>query len=388
MPRCSSFSKSSGVDPHRDSLPIRAPIFCARLRRILLVITDLEIGGTPTVVRELAVRLQRPGEVHVEVACLAPWGPVAGQLMDAGVPVLAMGARRAAELPRVVKRLVRMIRDSQIDTVFSFLIHANTTCALASFTCRNVRFIQSIQTTQPHPRWHWWLQRAVHHRADRVVVPSASAARVAHEWSDVPLDRITVISNAIDPHEFHPTMHSNGTPFRIGFIGRLDPVKRLPDLILAAGMLGKQYRLDIFGQGRERDRLVGLIAQLGLRQRVKLRGPVPDPQTALAQLDLLVLPSSAEGFGLVLIEAMASGVPVVATNVPGICDVVRDGQTGLLVPVGLPRDLARAIRRVAEDDALRRALVSRGLKHVREHFTWDVVLPQYRRLLHLPPWSE
>jgi glycosyltransferase involved in cell wall biosynthesis len=359
------------------------------LRRILFLITDLEIGGTPTVVREVATRLAEPGEVHVEVACLAPWGPVADQLADRGIPVLALGARRSIELPRIVRRLVRLICDSQIDTVLSFLIHANAASALAAAGCRgrNVRFIQSIQTTQPRPRWHWWLQRLVHFAAGCIVVPSPSAADVAHAWADVPHDKISIIPNAIDPDEFvgvsgaHPRRAS--ATFTIGFIGRLDPVKRIGDLITAVGTLGKSYRLEIFGEGKERDHLVRIIARLGLRQRVKLRGAIARPQDALAEIDLLALPSAAEGFGLVLIEAMASGVPVVATRVAGIRDVVRDGQTGLLVPVASPAELASAMRRACEDTSLRRRLIDQALRDVQRRFTWDVVLPQYRQLLQL-----
>ena len=99
----------------------------------------------------------------------------------------------------------------------------------------------------------------------------------------------------------------------------------------------------------------------------------------------VVLPSEAEGFGLVLIEAMASGIPVVATDAPGIRDVVRHEVTGLLVPVAAPRELAAAMQRIIEDPALRNQLVERGKVEVRERFSWDAVLPAYRSLLRIPP---
>lgn len=353
------------------------------MRRILLLITDLEIGGTPTVVRELAARLPRPGEVHLEVACLAPRGPVAEQIADCGVPVLALGARHAIELPAVVRRLGRLINNSQIDTVFSFLIHANTAAAIAAQFRGGVRFIQSIQTTQTTPRWHWWLQRIAQHRAQRVVVPSPSAARVAREWADVAPEKIVIIPNAIDPDAFRIDRPPPAEQFRVGFIGRLDPVKRIPDLLTAMSRLGRAYRLEIFGEGRERGRLTSLIAQHGLRQRVKLHGAVPSPQQALQQIDLLALPSSAEGFGLVLIEAMAAGVPVVATDVPGICDVVVSGENGMLVPVARPPQLADAIRQIAQDTTLRERLIANGRRTVETRYNWRVVLPMYCELLKL-----
>ena len=118
-----------------------------------------------------------------------------------------------------------------------------------------------------------------------------------------------------------------------------------------------------------------------------MHGSVPKPQDALKQIDLLVLPSSAEGFGLVLIEAMAASIPVIGTNAPGIRDVVKNGETGLLVPVGSPQELAEAIRRVMEDSALRHRLVARGLEDVRERFTWTAVMEQYARMLEIEDTS-
>src|SRR5262249_3922489 len=152
-------------------------------RRILLLITDLEIGGTPTVVRELAIRLRKPPDVEIEVACLSKPGPVADQLRDAGVAVISFDARGARDLIPTVRKLIGLIRDHQIDTVVSFLIHANTVAAIATWFCRDVRFIQSIQTTQPWPRWHWWLQTMIQGRAAKIVVPSESTACAARDWA-------------------------------------------------------------------------------------------------------------------------------------------------------------------------------------------------------------
>lgn len=364
-------------------------------RRILLLITDLEIGGTPTVVREIAVRLNAAQAAHVEVACLSRWGPVADQLRDAAVRVTAFGAHSSLELPQMVRRLLRIIREHQIDTVFSLLIHANTVAAISSRFCRGVRFIQSIQTTQPYPRWHWWLQRMVHHAAEKVIVPSPSAAKVAHEWTEVPEQKIVVIPNAVDVDEFRITgfqpvpdsQHRLETrdTVRVGFIGRLDPVKRIPDLLHAIASLENRFRLDIYGNGSERDHIESLIDRLGITDRVTMHGTIARPERAMRRIDVLVLPSQAEGFGLVLIEAMAAEVPVVATDVAGICDVVRDRETGLLVPVASPHTLAAAIRRIADDARLRERLVENGLAEVRKQFTWDVVLPQYQSLLCIMP---
>ncbi len=345
--------------------------------RLLLLNTDLLRGGTPTVVRELAIRLHRIG-VDVEVACLSIWGPVADDIRAAGVPVTALNAAGPRDVA-VVARLTRLICDRQYATVLSFLMHANVAAAIASLRIgRGVRWLQSIQTTQPEPRWHWPLQRLAARRAETVIVPSPSAARVATDRAGVPAERVAIIPNAIDLADWTTTTGTD--PRRVVFLGRLDPIKDVPTLVAAVARL-PDVHLDIYGDGADRPRLERAVADLHLADRVRMHGTVARPQEPLATAGMLVLPSLAEGFGLVLIEAMAAGVPVVATDVPGVRDVVRTGETGLLVPAGDAIALAAAIRRVVDDGPLRERLVAAATADVRRRFTWDAVLPSHRRLL-------
>jgi glycosyltransferase involved in cell wall biosynthesis len=359
------------------------------LRRILLLITDLEIGGTPTVVRELAIRLRDTAAApYIHVACLAKWGPVADQLKVHGIPVTALGARGSRDL-RVLPRFIRLLREQHIDTVFSFLIHANAVAAAASLWVHGIHWIQSVQTTQPWPKWHWMLQHLVAGAAERVVVPSPSVAEAAAAWAGIPREKIAIIPNAVDPANFKTSSVPNDNPriYPITFIGRLDPIKDVPTLIAAVAAVDRPVHLHIYGAGEDRRRIDEEIERQDLSYCVTLHGTTEHPQTALAESGLLVLPSLAEGFGLVLIEAMAAGVPIVATNVPGIRNVIRDGQTGLLVPPRNPHELAKAIRRVIDDPDLRRRLIERGKLEVQRRFTWDIVLDQYRAVLHLSPAS-
>jgi len=351
-------------------------------RRILLLNTDLEIGGTPTVVRELAWRLRDWAGAHVEVAGLGPPGPLQQQLWSRNVKCTALSARGPRDFPRTLWRLLRLVKQERIDTVLSFLVHANTVAAALRPLYPRARYLQSIQTTQPNPRWHWRLQRLAAVAAERVIVPSPSIAAVARRWAGVPSAKLIVIPNAVDPAE----LRIAGVPparqqFRIGFIGRLDPIKRIPDLIAATALLPPSFELHIFGDGPERAGIDSDIARLNLTTRVTLHGTIARPQDALAQIDLLVLPSAAEGFGLVLIEAMATGVPVVATDAPGIRDVVRHGETGLLVPVGAPKELARAIERISNGPPLRERLIANGQTDVERRFSWRGVWDAYRDVL-------
>jgi glycosyltransferase involved in cell wall biosynthesis len=353
--------------------------------RILLLVTDLNIGGTPTVVRELAIRIAPIAKAaggDVQVASLSPRGPVSAQIESAGITVHALDASGPRDL-RVIARLHRLIKSQNFDTVFSFLMHANAAAAAVSLFSRDVRFIQSIQTTQPRPKWHWKIQKLAQRAAEMMVVPSLSVAKVAREWAAVEESRIVIIPNAIEPEEFKGVMSTvDGDVFPVGFLGRLDPIKRVPDLIQAVRRCPRVH-LHIFGDGIERGRIEESINQLDLNQRVTMHGARARPQDALSKMRLLVLPSAAEGFGLVLIEAMAAGIPVVATDVAGICDVVINEKTGLLVPPAEPQKLADAIARLMNDPLLRNRLIDAAGKDVRARFTWDVVLPQYRKVLGL-----
>ncbi|HTW93478.1 MAG TPA: glycosyltransferase family 4 protein [Tepidisphaeraceae bacterium] len=352
-------------------------------RKILILITDLHIGGTPTVVRELAIRLHAPPDVQIHVACLSPAGPVAGQISRAGIPVTALGARTAGDF-RAIWRLRRLIRQERFDTLFSFLIHANAAAAVAAVGL-DVRQFQSIQHPWPMPRWHWKLQRRISRQAERIIVPSPSVAAAARKLAGIAAEKIVIIRNAVDVAAFAGVPHHPNSPPRAVFIGRLDPIKRIGDLLGAMTILNGAVHLDIYGDGSERNKIVEEIEWRKVGEWVKLRGAVDDPRTALAEAALLVLPSQAEGFGLVLIEAMAAGVPVVASDVPGIRDVVTNGQTGLLIPVASPTALAAAIDRVCLNSDFRQSLIKNALGVVQTTYDWAKVLPMYETVLGLLP---
>lgn len=356
------------------------------MRRILLFITDLEIGGTPTVVRELALRLREPGKVEIEVACLGRWGPVADQLQQYGVKVTALGARKQTDF-KVIRKLIELIRQRNYDTVFSFLIHANAAAAYARWECPNVRFIQSIQTTQSRPRWHWLMQRVVHRAAETIVVPSESVANVAQIRSHVPVRKIVVIPNAVDIPERQSAAIPERKTIHVGFLGRLDPIKRVPDLVRAVGLLDPIFVLDIYGEGEARGAIEEEVKLLGLASRVTLHGRTDLPMQAIQSFDLLVLPSEAEGAPMVIIEAMAARVPVVGTNVPGIRDAISHEQTGMLVPAHGIHEMAQTIRLVSTDVELRQRLVTNAFEDVRKRFSWEMVLTRYRQVLNIDDQS-
>ncbi len=266
-------------------------------RRILLLVTDLEIGGTPTVVRELAVRLNALDGVEVEVACLARWGPVADELKRAGVMVHALAAQSMRDLA-VIARFIALVRRRGYDTVFSFLVHANLVAAVGRKLLR-YRLIESIQTTQPRPRWHWWVQRLARRSAEHIVVPSVSAACAAQDWAKVDRDKIVVISNAVEVERFpqSPVPAESPQPYPIGFIGRLDPVKRVPMLVRSLLAVKQPVVLHIFGEGPDRAEIEAAIRTHGLDRIVRMHGAIGRPQDALCASACSCSPRRPRGSG-------------------------------------------------------------------------------------------
>lgn len=350
------------------------------MSRLLLLVTDLEIGGTPTVVRELALRLKAAGK-DVQVACLGGDGPVAAEIRQAGINATALHAKGVWDFA-VFKRLGRFIDAGGFDTVFSFLVHANVAAALVARKRKQICWIQSIQTTQPRPRWHWLAQQWAAGRARQIVVPSPSVAQRATAVCGINPSKIVTIPNAVNPADFpQSTQPGRDTrPFPIGFIGRLDPVKGLPTLLSVMPSMRNRVHLHIFGQGQQQKYLESVIAVSNLSDAVTLHGAIARPQVALQRIGMLILPSFAEGFGLVLIEAMAAGVPVIGRDAPGIRDVIEHEKNGLLFGQGyLPLD--QTIDRLLGDRSLQQRLIEGGHASVTARYTWEAVLPAYLQLL-------
>src|SRR6266487_3478758 len=171
-------------------------------------------------------------------------------------------------------------------------------------------------------------------------------------------------------------------------VGRLVERKGVAHLIEAIARLGRGdegARLEIVGDGPERPGLEALAGRLGVASRVVFRGKIPpdELQASYARAAVCVLPSvldargDTEGLGVVLLEAMNHGTPVIASRVGGIPDIVEDGVSGLLVPPGDADALAAAVRRVRDDPDLARRLGEGGRRRLREQFNWPAIVRRW-----------
>jgi glycosyltransferase involved in cell wall biosynthesis len=228
-------------------------------------------------------------------------------------------------------------------------------------------------------RGGWYTRRLYNHGVQAVVAISEGVRAVLIE-SGVDASRIHLVASGVEPDLFTPSTTTRAAArVRYGVaddmrlvvvVGALEERKGHAVLLDALSMLADpRLRVLCAGEGAARAALEARRAALGLDDTVRFLGRVDDIATLLAAADLMVMPSHQEGLGVAALEAMAAGVPVIASRVGGLPEAVQDGETGILVPPGDAAALALAIARLAADRTLARCLGDRGAARVHERFT-------------------
>lgn len=215
------------------------------------------------------------------------------------------------------------------------------------------------------------LKNFIYRNADYCI--GASRA-VAEFFNKIGCKNVEVIPNGIDLKGFEGIKKEPHEGFVVMTVARLENVKGIEYLIKAFDLLRFDpakagSNLLIIGDGSERKNLEGLTKQLGLEDKVKFVGQIPPEGIPeyLAMADCFVLPSLKEGFGIAVLEAMATGVPVVASKVGGILDIIEDGKNGLLTEPGNPEEIAKGIGRIYQDSALRRQLINNAMVELKRY---------------------
>jgi glycosyltransferase involved in cell wall biosynthesis len=219
--------------------------------------------------------------------------------------------------------------------------------------------------------------------ADLVVCPSSYSGDNVSQAYGIPLSKTGALHGGVPTHflEQTPRRGRKNGGFTLVFCGRLngsrEPFKRVDTLLEAMPQVLKKHRaeLSIIGTGSRLDEYAALAQTLGIEEEVHFLGHVDHSKLPAhyASADLFVLPSRMENFPLVLLEAMASGLPVVATAVGGVPEMVVHGETGLLVPANDPQALADAINSLLDDRERMKEMGARGRERVRQQYTWDKV---------------
>lgn len=286
------------------------------------------------------------------------------------------GLTLGAGLPQAVRKLRQQVRAVDPDIVHPNENLARLTTALACWRSdrATVTYVDGLwNQTVVDP-----LMRATFaHSFDRLVAVSESVAAVFGADGDRPANVVTVYPG-IELDRFTDV----GTPAKpfpettgdvvVTVVGSLKPVKGHEDLFEALARVNRQDVLClVVGSGPRRAALEARAVDLNIADRVEFLGQRSDVPAILAETDVAVVPSRAEALGRVALEAMAAGVPVVASDVGGLGEVVVDGETGILVPPGDPPALAGALRELVDDAQRRRRLGSNAQTRVVDRFAFE-----------------
>lgn len=359
--------------------------------RILYVITDLEVGGVPLHLRRLALAVRERG-FEPAVVSLYPPGPVGRMLEEAGIEVEGCGGRGGWDF-RVIRRLAGIIRRRQPDLVHALLFHANFAARRAARRAGlpRARVICEIQTVEVERRWHLLVDRFTHRGCRCTIGNSQSVVDHLAAHARIPRDRLRLVRGGLEPERLQ---QAKPIPRRdLGYsdedklvlwVGRLDPVKGLELLLPAFAALDADLNahLLLVGEGPLRPRLEQQLSELHLQARVRLLGTRNDVPALLKTADVFVFPSRTEGLPNALLEAMAAGCPIVATDVAGCRDLIEPERTGLLVPYGDTSALTRALTQLLQNRGHARTLGAEAAQAAATAWTSTRTFDAYAALYH------
>lgn len=233
-----------------------------------------------------------------------------------------------------------------------------------------------------HEKWATFFEKKALRQADACIAVSQEMLRSMLEICPKVAEKTHILPNGVDVPTGTPVPKSQNLPTKnLLFVGRLDPIKGIFPLVEAMKNVPLEVQLVMVGDGPARAELENAISVAGLRHRVFLTGALPSEQVfeKIRQSFALVLPSFYETQGIVLLEANACGKPVIASDIAGIREVVRQDETGWMVPVGDPAALASCITRLFEKPDEVARLGEAGRRHVREKFSWEKIALETER---------
>lgn len=363
-------------------------------RRIVLVTNGLVRAGTETQIFRLAAWLRAHGD-EVGILSILPTAAFADELAALGVPIAHVRLHPRLRAVTALAGGWRVLRVWRPDVLISFGFQANVLGRIAGALAGVPVRISSLRNERFGGRVRELVNRTTSFLATTTTTNSERAAEGFLARGVVPAGGLVVIPNSLDLPAIESGAGARASvrreldvdegDFLWLAMGRLHPQKDYPSLLTAFARLVTQHpsaRLRIAGEGRLEHELTALVADLGLAGRVRLVGLRDDAPRLLAASDALVLASAWEGLPNVLMEAMAAGLPCVATRVGGVPELVEDGRTGTLVPPGDPGALARAMAGIMSlPPAERAAMGARGRAAVVDRFSPERAGTQWLELL-------
>jgi len=343
---------------------------------ILQILPELNVGGVETGVVDLARYLTKSGHKAIVIS---HGGDLVKELESYGVRHITLPVHKKNPLfiLKMIPELVRIIKTEEID-----LVHARSRVPawIAYFACRKTR-IPFITTCHGYYTKHFFSK--IMGWARSVVCISNAVARHMIEDFGVPYERIRLVHRGVDLERFEFVPPENKPQsFRVGLIGRISRIKGIEyflEAIAKARLEIPEIKALIVGEGKSdyKEEILILTERLGLKDCVEFLGKRKDIKDILLKLNLLVLPTiTQEGFGRVIIEAGASGVPVIASKVGGVVDIIEDRIDGILIP---PKDsdaMAKGISEILKDIELQKKLAKNLRQKIERSFNLEKMVKE------------
>jgi glycosyltransferase involved in cell wall biosynthesis len=353
---------------------------------IVHVLSSFGVGGQERVALDLAIGQRARGH-RVAAISLAPPpdGAMVDEFREHGIAVDRV-AKRGGFDPTLFVRLARALRARRADVVHTHnplpLIYGAPAARLAGAVA-----IHTKHGANPATRRQRALRRAAAQLAHAFVAVSDQTAEQARAFHDAPTARMHVIANGIRLDRYHPDPDARASvrvelglgrdAWVVGTVGRLDDYKNQAMLVRAlAPRLSSNERLVIVGEGPNRAAVEAEVARLPDPRWVVMTGRRMDVPRLMPAFDVFALPSKTEGLPLVIPEAMAAGLPIVATAVGGLPGVVDEGETGLLAPIDAAM-FGAALGRLADDRERARAMGARARATALQRYSADRMVDAY-----------
>ena len=361
--------------------------------KILQVSSASSFAGGERHVVDLINALTARG--HELFAVVRPNSPLIPQLNILAQNIQTLPLRNAFDAYSALS-LAQLVSRHRVNVIHAHMARDYSLAAYAARRNRNTKFVVTRHVLFPLNRFH----KRTLARASRVIAVSEATARHLQEQRLVAPERIVVIRNGIDLEKFQAIdSASNRITYRrnlrvpensllVGSIGELRQLKRHDDFIRAAAIVSREFPSAYFvlagaetsPAGEERERLKKLVDELGLSERFCFLGWLDNALSLLSALDVFVSASQTESFGLVIAEAMAAGAAVVSTTTEGAVELIKDGETGLLVPVGSIDQIASAISSLLSDANKRQQLARHAQRIAAEQFSLKRMVDEVERL--------
>ena len=362
------------------------------MKTILHIIDTTGPGGAETVFIDLISHL--PAEKYRSIVVIRGKGWVYEELGRRGIEPVILDAKGSFNW-RYLKKLVKLIRSEKVDLIQSHLLGSNIYASLAGILSRTpvVATFHGMVDVAEKERLLFLKFAAINYGAVAIVAVSKDLRDNITNRTSLRSDKTKVIYNGINTENFQrPKSNRLRQQFGwgedeviIGSLGNIRPAKAYDVLLEAAALLKdseKSYRFVIAGHGKGSlyQKILDLKSELKLDEHVQFLGFNDDPAEFLSDLDIFVLSSSSEGFSIATIQAMAAGLPVIATRSGGPQEIITHNENGYLVDIDAPQQIADAVKKLVNDSDLSQRLAQAGQNHAIKTFDIKNMINSYEEI--------